>query len=112
MLKQIKRLLVPEKFVCHDYPGKRRNINKVAVYDSFSVEKGDNPGGGVLLTVHGFPTSSHDWSKVRHADIQTLTHRRGQTDRQTLTDTDGLILSYPLSDICPNSFEVLSVYVN
>ena len=81
MLKQIKRLLVPEKFVCHDYPGTRRNIIKVTVFDSFSVEKGDNPAGGVLLTVHGFPTSSHDWSKVRHADIQTLTHGRGQRDR-------------------------------
>ena len=43
-------------------------------------------------------------------DIQTLTHRQGQTDRQTMTDTDGL--SYYMSDICPNSFEVLSVYVN
>lgn len=82
MLKQIKRLLVPEKFVCHDYPGTKRIINKVAVYDSFSVEKGDNPGGGVLLTVHGFPTSSHDWSKVRDAD------RKTETDRQPLTDTD------------------------
>ncbi|XP_078310046.1 mesoderm-specific transcript homolog protein-like [Crassostrea virginica] len=30
----------------------------------YRVEKGDNPAGGVLLTVHGFPTSSHDWSKV------------------------------------------------
>ena len=34
------------------------------LYMTFSVEKGDNAAGGVLLTVHGFPTSSHDWSKV------------------------------------------------
>lgn len=31
---------------------------------SVAVEKGSNPAGGPVLTIHGFPTSSHDWSKV------------------------------------------------
>lgn len=30
----------------------------------YRVEKGSNKDGGVLLTIHGFPTSSHDWIKV------------------------------------------------
>lgn len=29
-----------------------------------AVEKGSNPAGGPVLTIHGFPSSSHDWSKV------------------------------------------------
>lgn len=28
------------------------------------MEKGSNPAGGPVLTIHGFPSSSHDWSKV------------------------------------------------
>lgn len=30
----------------------------------YRVEKGSNSAGGPVLTIHGFPTSSHDWSKV------------------------------------------------
>lgn len=30
----------------------------------YRVEKGSNSAGGLVLTIHGFPTSSHDWSKV------------------------------------------------
>lgn len=41
----------------------------------YRVEKGSNSAGGPVLTIHGFPTSSHDWSKVlgglekQHSDV-------------------------------------------
>lgn len=41
----------------------------------YRVEKGSNSAGGLVLTIHGFPTSSHDWSKVlgglekQHSDV-------------------------------------------
>lgn len=38
---------------------------KFKTHDIFyRVEKGSNPAGGPVLTIHGFPSSSHDWSKV------------------------------------------------